>query len=163
MSLLSDEYQTPKKYVRMAKYVMGSIDYDLASSAINHERLKHHINNYFSIEDNSLFQDWTGNCWLNPPYSKPNLTMFTNKLIAQHDRGNFNQLIYLIPSYTAEKWYQKCLKNCSALCFPNHRICHLLEGRVQVAPRFSSTFLYFGPNYESFAHVYSQFGKTFLN
>ncbi|SRR6266852_7338913 len=159
MSPLSDEYQTPKKYIKAAKLVMGSIDLDAASSKINNQRLW--IPNYCSIESSGLERDWFGNVWLNPPYSKPNLTLFTNYLLDQY--RNFNQLTYLVPSYTSEKWYQKCLTLMSAFCLPNHRINHSIDGKIKDTPRFSSTFFYFGNNPIKFQEVFSQFGKCFLN
>ena len=156
MSIKSDEYQTPKIYVDAARLVMGSIDLDPASSEINNKRLKVPIS--YTKETNGLKQRWFGNVWLNPPYSKPNLTLFTNKLLQEY--GVFYNAIYLVPSFTAEKWYQQCLKQVTAICLPNKRIDFLLNGVYQTAPRFSNTFFYFGNNVRAmeFCHVFSKFG-----
>lgn len=159
----SDEYQTPKKYIKAAIEVMGSIDVDLACSDKNYVRLEKYIKYHFNKDHNALKQHWTGNCWLNPPYSKPNLTIFTKYLIEQGKYQTFKQLIYLVPSYTAERWYQSCLSNCFAFCLPNHRIEHLINGKIQDAPRFSSTFFYFGLQTPEFLRVFSRFGQVFFH
>ena len=97
--ILSDEYQTPKKYIKAAIEVMGSIDLDPACSDLNYQRLKKYIKNYYS--ENGLDLIWQGNIWLNPPYSKPNLTIWTRQLLV--NGPDYKQLIYLVPSYTSEK------------------------------------------------------------
>lgn len=158
----SDEYQTPKKYIIAAKEVMGSIDLDAASSEINNLRIK--ATHYFSKENSALGQSWYADTiWLNPPYSKPNLTLFTNDLIRCHANIINNQIIYLVPSYTSENWYHKCLTYCSAICLPNHRINFLINKKVKDSPRFANTFFYFGNNFSNFVKIFSQFGKCFLN
>lgn len=161
MSIASDEYQTPKKYIKAAVEVMGSIDLDPACSDANYQRLKKYISNYYS--EGGLEKEWFGNIWLNEPDSKPNLTYWTIKLIQEWSSFNTRQAINLIPSYTAEQWYQKLLFNCSALCLPNHRIHFLIDGKYKTSPRFSSTFFYLGPNIEAFMDVFTKFGKVFKN
>lgn len=164
MSNKSDEYQTPRKYVEAARLVMGTIDLDPASSAINSKRLQ--ISSHYTKENSAFESKWFGNVWLNPPYSKPNLTKFTNQVINSYVvRSEIDQLIYLIPSSTSEKWYQSCLKYASAICLPDHRIDFLLNGVYQTAPRMSNTFFYFG-KYSvlqmKFCEIFKQFGFTHL-
>lgn len=161
MSIASDEYQTPKKYIKAAIEVMGSINLDPACSHNNYERIKKYVQSYFS--EDGLERNWYGNVWLNEPYSKPNLTLWTDKLIDEFCFNRINQIVNLVPSYTAEGWYQKLLKQCSAICLPNHRINHLINGRSQTSPRFSSTFFYLGYNYYEFTQVFDRFGKCFKN
>lgn len=151
----TDEYQTPKKYVEAARLVMGKIDLDAASSEVNNERLK--IPYFYSKKDLQGDRPLSGNVWLNPPYSKPNLTKFTNLIL--RDKLYFNQLIYLVPSYTSERWYHKCLTVASAFCLLDHRIEFLLNKKFQTSPRFANTFFYFGNNNTiKFCEVFKQFG-----
>lgn len=163
MSIASDEYQTPKKYIRAAIEVMGSIDLDPACSHANYKRLSKYIKNYYA--EDGLEKSWYGNIWLNEPYSKPNLTLWTNELIMWFcNTVMINQAINLVPSYTGEGWYQALLTSCNAIYLPNHRIHFLLDGKFQSSPRFSSTFFYFGQSADLFIEIYSQFGgKCFKN
>jgi len=161
MSIISDEYQTPKKYIKAAIEVMGSIDLDPACSDLNYTRLSKLITGHYS--QGGLVKEWFGNVWLNEPYSKPNLSIWTTKLIGEYNSNRVNQMINLVPSYTSEKWYHKLLKCCDGICLPDHRINHLINGKFQNAPRFSSTFFYLGYSRTKFIDVFSQFGKCFRN
>lgn len=161
MSIASDEYQTPKKYIKAAKLVMRSIDLDPACSNKNFIRLEKYIDKHYY--KNGLELEWHGNIWLNEPYSKPNLSIWTNKLIKEWKEFHSKQIINLVPSYTGESWYHKLLYNCSAICLPNHRIHHLIDGKIKDSPRFSSTFFYLGPNFKKFDEIFSEFGKVFIN
>lgn len=156
MSSKSDEYQTPRKYFEAARLVMGSIDLDIASSEENNKRI---LAKEFYSKENSMYNNpFYGNAWLNPSYSKPNLTKATARIINYYGAG-LEQLIYLIPSYTSEDWYHKCLKFASAICLPDHRIIFLLNKKYQLSPRFANTFFYFGnDNAVKFCEVFRQFG-----
>ena len=157
----SDEYQTPKKYIKAAKLVMGSIDLDPACSDKNFKRLERYVGTYYNIEQNGLSKNWSGNVWLNEPYSKPNLTLWTDYLINQYNFGIVDQAINLVPSFTSERWYQRLLEHCTCFCLPNHRIYHLINGKTKISPRFASTFFYFGYYGSAFTSEFSRFGKTF--
>ena len=157
--IASDEYQTPKKYIKAAIEVMGNIDLDPACSDINQDRLRNYIKSHYS--EDGLEKVWYGNIWLNPPYSKPNLTIWTRQLIV--NRIDYRQLIYLIPSYTSERWYHRCLEHCTSICIPDHRINFLIKSKPQTQPRFANTFFYFGNHPNKFIEKYSQFGKCFKN
>jgi hypothetical protein len=64
------------------------------------------IKNLFTIEDNGLEQEWFGNVWLNPPYSKP--TPWIDKFI-KHKNG-----IALVPCSQGRWWY-KLWNQCDAV------------------------------------------------
>ena len=153
----TDEYQTPKKYLIAAKEVMGSIDLDPASSFENSKRVP--ASHFFTIEQDGLKESWEGfdNVFLNPPYSKPNLTLWTEKLWHEFSVVNIRQAIYLVPAFTGERWF-KLLFNYT-ICFVDHGIKFLLGGKVQSAPRFSNSFIYFGENINEFARIFSEFGS----
>jgi hypothetical protein len=53
---------------------------------------------HYSLEDDSLVQDWEGLVWMNPPYSKP--TPWVRKFI---DHGNG---IALLPCSQGKWWYE---------------------------------------------------------
>lgn len=145
-----DEYQTPIKYIRAAHEVMGSIDLDPFSSYENNIRIE--ATTFYDKERNGYKENWFGNIWCNPPYSKPNLKLATYKII--EESGTLNQAIYLIPDYAAKKSILE-----RVCCFADHRIKFLLNGKIQFAPRFSNVFVYFGENHKKFAEVFRQFGN----
>jgi hypothetical protein len=155
----SDEYQTPRAYVIAARLVMNGIELDPATSLETNERLR--IPNIFTKYDSAFNYSWFGNIWLNPPYSKPNLTNWTKYLVNEWVLDHFRQSIYLIPAFTSEKWFQPLFL--LPICFTNHRIQFLLENKIQDQPRFSNAFVYFGKTKygnNKFAEVFSKFGTV---
>jgi hypothetical protein len=89
----SDEYYTPQWIFRAL-----NIKFDLDVSAPKGGVPWLPANNHFTIEDDGLAQNWYGNVWMNPPYSKP--TPWIDKFIA-HGNG-----IALLP-YSKSKWFDK--------------------------------------------------------
>ena len=83
---------------------MGSIDTDPASNDIANKIVK--AEKYYTIETNGLAHDWTGNVWMNPPYSSDLISKFVEKLKEQ--RANYNQAIILVNNATETQMMHKC-------------------------------------------------------
>ena len=80
----NNEWYTPPDYIELARAVMGSIDLDPASSDKANEVVQ--AKTYYTAQDDGLSHDWSGNVWMNPPYSSELITKFTEKLIAELPR-----------------------------------------------------------------------------
>ena len=78
----NDEWYTPKEYVDSARKVMGSIDTDPASCKTAQAWIKSGI--YYDEKSDGLKQKWSGNVWLNPPYSQPLIANFSEALCIRH-------------------------------------------------------------------------------
>ena len=65
--------------------------------------------NYYTKEDNALFNKWQGVNWCNPPYS--NIEMFVDKAIFEAQDGNMT--VMLLPVRTSNKYWKKILANAS--------------------------------------------------
>lgn len=68
----SDMWETPQDlFAKLNKiYHFGT---DVCASAENTK-----CENYYDIEQDGLKQKWTGVCWMNPPYGKPELRCKSN-------------------------------------------------------------------------------------
>lgn len=55
--------------------------------------------NFFSPEDNGLAQEWTGNCWCNPPYGRE-----IGKWVKKAAESN-TLVVMLLPARTDTKWF----------------------------------------------------------
>lgn len=64
MSSLTDDWGTPQKLFDELNKEF-SFTLDACASAHNHK-----VDNYFSIADDALVQNWTGVVWMNPPYGR---------------------------------------------------------------------------------------------
>lgn len=104
----SDEWATPDAqwHELHKRYRFG---FDLAASSSNSKCGL----NFFSKADNALEHDWArlsavwGWLWLNPPFSKPNLDHFTDKVRDEAERGA--HLVAWLPSSTSSQWFHRNL------------------------------------------------------
>jgi len=73
-----NEWFTPPQYIELARRVLGRIDLDPASREQAQQTIA--AASYFTKEQDGLAQDWRGNIWINPPYSRPLIARFVDKL-----------------------------------------------------------------------------------
>ena len=147
------EWYTPKQYITSAWKVMGSIDLDPASSKEAQKIVK--ATKYYDIEENGLTKEWTGNVWLNPPYSS--VKLFINKLLD----SKFKQAIVLVNNATETEWFARLAEKSSAMVFHTGRIRFATpesEGEGTTPCMQGQVFAYCGPAAEKFLEEFSQYG-----
>ena len=154
-----NEWYTPTEHVELARQVLGNIDLDPASSAIANRTVA--AEDYFTIEDNGLAQEWHGRVWLNPPYAQPHIADFADKVVAEFEAGRVTDAIVLTHNYTDTAWFQKLARACNAICFTRGRVKFVSpEGEV-AAPTQGQAFFYFtqdASNVSIFADVFEGIG-----
>ena len=67
----NQEHYTPRRFTDSARVVMGSIDLDPASNEVANSWIQ--ANTFYSLENQGLDKEWTGNVWMNPPYDSKSL------------------------------------------------------------------------------------------
>jgi ParB family transcriptional regulator, chromosome partitioning protein len=102
--ITTDDWFTPLFLLNKVQDFYGGEFLDPASSDLVIPYVK--ASRYYTKEDDGLSQDWEGNVWLNPPYSKPLITQFTEKLLDEYKAGNINEALLLVNSCTETKWFQ---------------------------------------------------------
>ena len=152
----NNEWYTPYEYIEAARKAMGSIDTDPASNDIANKIVK--AEKYYTIETNGLEHDWTGNVWMNPPYSSDLISKFVEKLKEQ--RANYNQAIILVNNATETQWFYEIVKIASAVCFPKSRVKFYMPDGKTGAPLQGQAVLYVGDNYEKFISAFGGIGWT---
>lgn len=152
-----NEWYTPSVYIEAARKTMGSIDTDPASSEIANKTVKALA--YFTKDNSGIHKTWRGNVWLNPPYSQPLITQFSDIFVNKYLDKEFSQGIVLVNNATDTYWFQKLLRNCIAICFLQGRIKFLdTKGFPTGAPLQGQAILYFGANYKAFYDNFNKFG-----
>lgn len=152
----NNEWYTPAEYIEAAREAMGSIDTDPASNDIANKVVK--AEKYYTIETNGLAHDWTGNVWMNPPYSSDLISKFVEKLKEQ--RVNYNQAIILVNNATETQWFYEIVKIASAVCFPKSRVKFYMPDGKTGAPLQGQAVLYVGNNTEKFISAFGGIGWT---
>jgi ParB family chromosome partitioning protein len=148
---------TPSEYVDVVRKALGRIDLDPASDKQAQRTVK--AEKYFTEEDDGLEQEWHGNIFLNPPYSKELAPKFIHKLVAEFEAGHVKSAILLTNNCTETEWFEKAAAACDAICFTRARIPFIDPKKPEpVAPTQGQTFFFFGEDVAGFAKHFSEIG-----
>lgn len=130
----SDEYYTPK-YVSDA--LECHFDTDVAAPK---DRTHCHIPADRFITENSLDMEWTGFCWMNPPFGGRNsIQGWLNKMIT-HGNG-----IALTPDRTSAEWWQDTAQRAHGVLFVAGKIKFIRpDGSIAKQPSNGTTLFAFG-------------------
>jgi len=152
-----NEWYTPSEYIESARKTMGTIDLDPASSEIANNTVR--AKTYFTAAQDGLEQKWFGNIWMNPPYSQPLISQFSETMSAKFSSGEFNQACILVNNATETQWCQKLLKVSSAICLIGGRIRFInKEGVAGATPLQGQIIIYLGDNKKEFADNFREAG-----
>ncbi len=110
----TDEWETPD---RLYYELDNEFDFtmDVAASSYNY---KHP--NYYSIDDNALFQEWGDRVFCNPPYSK--IYSFLQKAWLEIKKGNTSVAVFLTFANTDTNWFHKFIYNKAEIRFIKGRL-----------------------------------------
>ena len=151
----NDEWYIPKYIIDAARTTMGSIDLDPASSILANQTVM--AKKIYTKEDNGLTQNWFGNIWLNPPYSRKLISSFSTAVVRK--RQEYNQAIVLVNNATETNWFQNLFSSCSICCILNRRLKFIgINGKQGGSSLQGQIILYFGNNVEKFKENFSSYG-----
>jgi phage N-6-adenine-methyltransferase len=152
-----NEWYTPEPIIRRASNVFGgAIDLDPASNALAQETVR--ARRYFDKEENGLRHQWHGRVWLNPPYEKPLIGRFVNKLLAEWSARRVTACIMLTHNYTDAMWFHDAVSAADVVCFTQGRIRFQEPGGELAKPTQGQALFYFGPEIEAFKHEFARTG-----
>jgi len=150
-----NEWYTPPEFIEAARDVMGGITLDPASCEIAQANVK--AKRFYTVDDDGLSKKWTGNVWLNPPYSKDCIGLFADKLVGESRR--FEQAVVLVNNATDTAWFHQMASVASAVCFLRGRVKFLDKtGKPAKTPVQGQAVLYVGANVEAFRAKFSLMG-----
>lgn len=96
--------------------------------------------NYYSPDIDGLKQNWIGQCWMNPPYNREQIT-WINKAYDESLKSA-SQVVCLIPARPDTRvWHNTIFKNAKAICFIKGR---LKFGDSKDSAPFPSALIIFG-------------------
>lgn len=154
-----NEWYTPKEYIESARTVMGSIDTDPASSEQANKTVM--AEKYYTFREDGIIQKWSGNVWMNPPYSQPLISHFCTAWVAKWNSGEFNQGLILVNNATDTNWFQSVMKCSAAICFIKGRIKFIdMGGNASGAPLQGQAIIYYGNKIKNFATEFSKYGQV---
>jgi phage N-6-adenine-methyltransferase len=153
----SDEWYSPPRVLDRARQVLGRIHLDPASCA-RAQRLVQAVH-WYRKGDGALRRTWSGQVWLNPPYSAPLLARFVRHLLAEYHARRVPAALVLVPNATDQAWCQELLA-AAAVCWIRGRVAFWHQHPRQTIPGNprGSILGYLGPHVERFVEVYSDLG-----
>jgi hypothetical protein len=103
---MTDSWFTPKKIIKDARYILGSIDLDPASCARAQEIVQ--ATRWIGLPQDGTCEPWKGLWWCNPPYSDPE--KWVPHGLEEHLRyirgGRRSEGLFLLPVSTSTRWWQ---------------------------------------------------------
>ena len=151
-----NEWYTPSELIEAARFAMGGIDLDPASSAIANQTVK--ATEYFDVQRNGLIQKWYGRVWMNPPYAAELIGKFADKVVQSYSDREIEQAIILVNNATETQWFQTLIGCASAIVFPRSRVRFLTPNGSTGAPLQGQAIVYIGEKKERFLEAFRAFG-----
>lgn len=130
----SDEYYTPKYIFDAMEY---RFDVDVASPV---DRTYCCVPALNFITSDSLNTSWKGFAWMNPPFGGRNGIDPWLQKMRNHGYG-----IALTPDRTSAPWWQRAVKQCSAILFIDGKVKFICpDGSVAASPSTGTNLMAFG-------------------
>jgi ParB family chromosome partitioning protein len=155
----TSEWGTPAYIVEAAREVMGSIDFDPASSVLFNKTVK--ADKYLTRGDDGLSTTWYGRVWMNPPYSdyKGQANEWLSRLHSQWTLGMITSGMTIFQVGTLSQPGAQLLIKSGMACIFNHRVKFVsLSGVPQKSPPQSNVVVGVGINSERFRNAFRDMG-----
>ena len=94
---------------------------------------------------------------MNPPYARPLVDQFCERLAESHAAGNVPEACALVNNATETAWFQTLASQASAMCFPRGRV-KFWHPRKESAPLQGQVVVYMGPHVAEFKAEFAGFG-----
>ena len=95
----TDQWATPKDFFDKCDKEYGPFTLDVCADKDNAK-----CQRFFSKEQNGLSQNWTGKCWMNPPYGRE-IGRWMKKAYESSVNGAI--VVCLVPARTDTRWWHE--------------------------------------------------------
>jgi ParB family chromosome partitioning protein len=151
-----NEWYTPPEYILSAREVLGSIDCDPASSDKANETVQ--AETYYTKDNSGLDKEWSGNVWMNPPYSGSLIKKFIDRYADQVTSGSIAAGLVLVNNATETDWFCRLVSVSDAVVFTDRRVKFLDPQGNPGAPLQGQAILYYGDNVDLFRREFGKYG-----
>jgi hypothetical protein len=114
--LESDDRPTPQ-YIYDYANQLHHPDWDVCGDPVNTKVPKR----FFNIAVDALKQEWRFRCgWMNPPYTKKEITAFLKKASDELKAGRCKKIVALLPVWTEAPWFFEYVSHGHIIFLANH-------------------------------------------
>lgn len=153
-----DCWQTPASIIALIKEVFGG---DIATDPCTAPDNPTNAKVFFTPQDGGLRRQWKDNAFVNPPYSDP--SEWLGEIPRQIQMGNIKEAIALVPTgCLGTERSGPFAETANGLCLWRGRI-HFIDPitkKPATQTSFTSAFLYWGENVDSFIKTFKPHGMT---
>lgn len=110
----TDDHSTPQDFFNKLNEEY-QFELDVCASESNAKCSK-----FFTKEQDALKQDWTGTCWMNPPYGR-DIILWMEKAYKEHKK-NKNTIVCLVPVRTDTNWWHSYVEGKAKVKFIKGRL-----------------------------------------
>jgi phage N-6-adenine-methyltransferase len=135
---MNDSRTTPAELFAVLDVLYGPFELDAAATEQNT------LTERFCRD--GLSEPWAPRTWCNPPYSRGQLDLWTNKAFIEAGRGMSSAL--LIPADTSTRWWFELIPEVDAIVFLTERVAFgggVEDGKTHA--KFGSAVMLYGPAY----------------
>lgn len=137
-----DDWSTPPWLIELCCDVVGLFDLDPASNEAARKVVG--ARTYYTKLTNGLDKTWTGNVWLNPPYSHDLIKAFAQKAVAEWGRCNVKMMFVLVNTSSSAAWWQQLARAATLTIFLPKRVDFWHpDGRASNGGRYDQTLFFF--------------------
>ena len=156
----NNEWNTPPELIEAARAVLGTIDLDPASNVSAQQLIQ--ARTYYTKESNGLDKRWTGNVWLNSPYSRGLVDKFAYKFIDHWTAGDIKEAILLFNTANGVQWFDALLTACDCIGLTRKRTRFIGQSGTEAkSPAYGQTFFYFGQHPDRFQSSFTHLAHVF--
>lgn len=117
----TDDWATPAEFfAKLDRFF--SFDLDVCASEANAK-----CDQFFTIADDGLSKQWSGTCWMNPPYGRTIGKWMEKAYISAFENGA--TVVALVPARTDTKWWHS---------FATKGEIHFIPGRLKFGSAVNS-------------------------
>ena len=150
----SEERYTPLDVVQAARFTLGEILLDPASTAKANEVVE--ATRFITREEDGLKVEWLGSVFLSPPAALPG--EFIEKCVANLVGGQVKQAIVLTDALTWLPWWHRIANASAALCHVRGSLDFTHEDGSEFNQDVGQTIFYAGRNTTEFMSSFDKFG-----
>ena len=137
-----DDWSTPPWLIELCCDVVGLFDLDPASNEAARKVVG--APTYYTKLTNGLNKTWTGNVWLNPPYSRDLIKEFAAKAVSEWGRCNVKMMFVLVNTSTSASWWHQLARAATLTIFLPKRVDFWHpDGRASAGGRYDQTLFFF--------------------
>ena len=132
----SCEWATPDDFFAKVTEEFGAFDLDVCATPANAKAAT-----FFTKEQDGLAQQWSGKCWMNPPYGRA-IKEWMRKACAEIDRGRATLIACLVLARTDTAWWHDYAMR-GDIRFIRGRLKFMCDGQKPDSAPFASALVIF--------------------